>query len=603
MRRILLLTFLLLIGGIIIAAEAKIPSDVESLASAKLITLEPNDVITVSMNKPAGSEYKPGEKISFTVKLKKEGYLYIFDMPQYGNVTQIFPNYYQKENFFRPGTYKIPSVSSYTLTVSGTRSGIELVEFVLSSRPLELGGALSEKNPFLQFETVQKEGFVKFKEAFVKSIIISPEKWTAWTYFYLNAGVNTILNVQTIPSGAQVILDGKYSGNSPVSFNVAPGYHNLSILMNGYQPWNGEIYVGIGEEKNINIPLVPIQQQVNGTLSISVNPSSANVYVDGQFVGSGNQNITLSSGYHSVSVTLNGYESYYNPMVLINPNRTTYLNVNLVPLVGNLYVYSQPYVQIYVDGVYAGGTGYLGYAYITGIPVGYHELKFSKEWYISQTMNYNLISGDNFLSVNLSQAGMLMVNSNVYPIDVRIDGKSYGRIESPNKGVFVPVGSHEVEISNPQYMPYRSTMTFNFQQTTTLNASLTLKPLEISLKAQPNPFSPNGDWFEDTTNFYVNLSRNGYVQISVYSGNVLVWYKNYDAPYGVSSVTWDGKSLDGQTLPDGVYKVVATVESYGQTMTAQTNVVIEKSHYTFLKEIVIIGGILIIIGFLLTILK
>lgn len=604
MKKFIFSALLLLIVGGLVTAETKIPPEVESLASAKLITLESNNVIEVSMNKPAGSEYKSGEHIYFTVNVKKAGYLYIIDMPQYGNVTQIFPNYYQKNNFLKPGAYKIPGNSSYTLTISGTRSGIELIEFVLSPKPLEIFETpLSEKEPFPQFQTAEKDNFDKFKEALVKSIFISPERWTAWTYFYFNAGVKTSLTVQTIPLGAQVIVDNSYVGRSPVTFGISPGYHNVSISMNGYQSWNGEFYVGIGEEKTVNIPLIPIQQQANGTLVITVNPSNANVYIDNKYIGNGNQNMSLSSGYHSVSVTLNGYQGYYNSMVLINPNQTTYLNINLIPLVGNLYVYSQPYVQIYIDGVYAGGTGYLGYAYITGIPAGYHELKFSKEWYITQRMNYNLIAGDNFLSVNLSQAGMLVVNSNVYPLDVRVDGTPYGKIESQSKGIFVPVGSHEIEISNPQYLPYKSTMTFSFQQVTTLSTNLTLKPLEISLKAQPNPFSPNGDWFEDTTNFYVKLSRNGYVQISVYSGNTLVWYRNYNAPYGTSSVTWDGRSLSGEVMPDGVYTVVATVESYGQTMIAQTNVVIEKAHYTFLKEIIIVGGILALVGLLLVILK
>lgn len=610
MKKIFLvvLCFVIIVGGTMMAEQQKIPPEVESLASAKLITIKPNNVVTVSMNKSNGSEYKNGEKISFTVKITKPGYLYIIDMPQYGRVTQIFPNYYQQKNFFNPGTYKIPSTSSYDFTVSSTRSGIEFVQFILSSKPIDIlqQFKVSKDSPFQELSGSQKEDFTKFKENLAKSIVVVPdnERWTAWTYFYLNAGVKTTLNVQSIPSGAYVKVDNDYSAITPAVFQVSAGYHNVSLSMNGYQTWTGNVFVGIGENKSLNIPLIPIQQNLTGTLSINVTPSNAAVYVDNQFVGNGNQTLTVSTGYHSVSVSLNGYESYYNDSVLVNANQNTLLNVNLVPLNGNLYVYSQPYVQIYIDGTYAGGTGYSGYTYITGIPVGYHALTFSKEWYISQKMNYNLNPGDNYLSVNLSQAGMLKVNSNVYPVKIRIDGRDYGQIDSRDRGIFVPVGAHAVEFSNPQYLPYEANLNFAFQKVTEIPISLELKPLEISLNASPNPFSPNGDWFEDTTNFYVTLSRAGYVQVSVYASNdSVVWYRNYNASYGRSSVTWNGNDLNGNPMPNGVYKVVATVQSYGQTMSAQTNVVIDRSHYTYLKEIILVGGILLLVGLVFLILQ
>ena len=609
MKKVFLVVSILaiMVWGTMIAEQQKIPPEVEALAAAKLITIEPNNIITVAMNKPNGSEYKNGEKISFTVKIAKPGYLYIIDMPQYGMVTQIFPNYYQQNNFFNPGTYKIPSISSYNFTVSSTRSGIEFVQFILSSKPIDVlqQFKVSKDNPFQNLSTSQKEDFTKFKENLVKSIVVIPatERWTAWTYFYFNAGVKTTLNVQTIPSGANVTVDNDYSAITPALFEISPGYHDVVISKSGYQTWKGNVFVGIGENKSLSIPLVP-QQNLTGVLSIDVVPANAAVYVDNQFVGNGDQTLTLSAGYHAVSVSLSGYESYYNDSVLVNANQTNYLTVNLVPLTGNLYVYSQPYIQIYIDGTYAGGTGYAGYTYITGIPVGYHVLTFSKEWYISQKINYNLNPGDNYLSVNLSQAGMLKVDSNVYPLKIKIDGQDYGQIDKTDKGIFVPIGSHNVEFSSPQYLPYETNLNFAFQKVTEIPVSLELKPLEISLNASPNPFSPNGDWFEDTTNFYVILSRSGYVQISVYASNdTVVWYRNYNALYGRSSVTWDGNDLNGNPMPNGVYKVVATVQSYGQTMSAQTNVVIDRSHYTYLKEIILVGGILILVGLVFLILQ
>ncbi len=608
MKKVFFISVLIMtIWGIVMVAQVqRVPPEVEALASVKLIEIQPNDVIIASMNKANGSEYKKGDSIFFIVKIKKSGYLYIIDMPQYGGITQLFPNYYQQNNFFSPGTYKISSTSDYKFTVSGTRSGVEFVQFILSSKPVDFlqNTKISKQLPFAQIGENGKDAFNAFKENLVKSIVIVPQKWTAWTYFYFNAGAITTLNVQSIPSGANVNVDSTMNGITPAIFQVSAGYHMVTLSMNEYQTWSGNVYVDIGENKSINIPLVPIQQNLTGTLDINVSPLNATIYVDNQIIGTGNQVLTLSAGYHSLLIEADNYQSYYNYSVLINPNQTTQLDVNLIPLTGNLYVYSQPYVQIYLDGVYAGDTGYAGYAYITGIPAGYHRIRFSKEWYVSQRMNYNVNPGDNYLSISLSMAGMLKVNSNIYPLDVKIDGQNYGQIDNADKGIFVPAGTYEVELSNPQYLPYKTQLNFSFQHTTTADISLQLKPLEISLRASPNPFSPNGDWFEDNTDFYVNLSRSGYVQISVYASNdSLIWYRNYNAPYGVSSVTWDGNSIDGRPMPNGIYKVVTAVQSYGQSASAQTNVVIDKSHYTYLKEIIIVGGILLMIGLAFLIFK
>jgi len=576
----------------------KIPSEVKALASTKLIEIAPNKIITATMNKPNGSEYKVGEMIWFTLKTTMPGYLYILDIPENGSITQLFPNYYQRNNFIKPGTHKIPSSSRYHFKVSGTKSGIEFVEFILSSEPLNFlqKAATTKKIPFAIVGGTNKKEFVKFKLNLMKSIIVVPRKWTAWTYFYLNAGERTFLKVQTIPEGANLTVDGKAYGITPKTVEVSPGYHTVSLSMNGYQTWTGTVFVGVGQTRSISIGLVPVQQNLTGTLKINVSPFDAHVYVDGNDVGTGDQVLTVSAGYHTVVVEKNGYQSYYNDSVVVNSGLTTTLQVNLVPLTANIYIRSQPYVNVYIDGVFAGGTGYNGYLYLTGLKVGYHKFLFEKEWYISQTINYRVTPGDNYLSVNLSAAGMLKVHSNVYPVSVKVDGQNYGNLNNSSQGIYVPIGSHTVTLSNPEYVPYQGILNFSFQRTTEVSISLNLKPLTFSIRAEPNPFSPNGDWYQDITTFYIRLSRKAAVKIEIYSGNQMIWYREINASYGLTKVSWDGNSLQGQPMPNGIYNVKVTVKSYGQTMTKSLDVVINKTGYTYLKEIIIIGGLAILLG-------
>ena len=56
-------------------------------------------------------------------------------------------------------------------------------------------------------------------------------------------------------------------------------------------------------------------------------------------------------------------------------------------------------------------------------------------------------------------------------------------------------------------------------------------------------------------------------------------------------------------MPNGVYKVKFTVESYGQTETKTMNVVINKNVYTYFKEVIIVGGILLLLGLLYMLFK
>ena len=603
MKKALVLIAIFTLSVMVLAVSTRIsppeiPSEVKALASAKLIKIVPNKTITVTMNKPNGSEYKVGETIWFTVKNTVPGYLYILDIPESGNITQLFPNYYQRNNFINSGTHRIPSSSRYHFKVSGTKSGIEFVEFILSSKPLNFlqKTVTTKKIPFAVVGGTSKKEFVSFKLKLMKSLTVVPQKWTAWTYFYLNAGEKTFLKVQSIPKGAYITVDGKDYGVTPKTIEVSSGYHTVSLSMNGYQTWRGTVFVGIGQTKSISVGLVPVQQNLTGTLEINVYPLGARVYVDGKDMGIGDQTLSVSAGYHTVVVEKDGYRSYYNDSVVVNSGLTTTLEVHLIPLTANMYIRSQPYVNVFIDGVFAGGTGYDGYLYLTGLRVGYHKIVFKKEWYISQAINYHVNPGDNYLSVNLSAAGMLKVHSNVYPVSVEVDGHDYGELKDRSQGIYVPIGSHTVMLSNPEYMPYQSMLSFNFQHTTEIDVSLKLKPLTLSIEAEPNPFSPNGDWYQDTTTFHIELSRKATVKVEIYSGNQLIWYRRVNASYGLTNISWDGYSLQGQSMPNGIYKVNVTVESYGQTMTRSLNVVINKSGYTYLKQIILIGGLAILVG-------
>ncbi|HQG97123.1 MAG TPA: DUF4384 domain-containing protein [Thermotogota bacterium] len=57
--------------------------------------------VTLSLNKPEGSVYQPGELITMTVVTNKDAYVVIYDTEANGRTTILFPNLYQPDNFVK----------------------------------------------------------------------------------------------------------------------------------------------------------------------------------------------------------------------------------------------------------------------------------------------------------------------------------------------------------------------------------------------------------------------------------------------------------------------------------------------------------------------
>ena len=47
----------------------------------------------------------------------------------------------------------------------------------------------------------------------------------------------TTLEITSSPPGAEIELDGNFSGDTPSSVSVAPGEHSIRISKSGYKPW------------------------------------------------------------------------------------------------------------------------------------------------------------------------------------------------------------------------------------------------------------------------------------------------------------------------------------------------------------------------------
>jgi len=118
---------------------------------------------------------------------------------------------------------------------------------------------------------------------------------------------NGSIAITSIPSGAEVYIDGLLRGMAPTIFpEVLPGNHQVTLSIKGYDDWSHIVSVGSGRMSAINAEL--IATETSGSLAVISNPPGAEIFIDGNFKGVSPVTITgLSPGTHTVLLTLREY--------------------------------------------------------------------------------------------------------------------------------------------------------------------------------------------------------------------------------------------------------------------------------------------------------
>jgi hypothetical protein len=128
-----------------------------------------------------------------------------------------------------------------------------------------------------------------------------------------------------------VWIDGQYVGylkelKGSKRVMLLPGDHVISVRQAGYQDFTQHIVVQPGEKQIVPVamgkaPTGPTPQ-VTAEIKISVNPSRAAVFLDGQFIGHVGEfqgvgrGLLVAPGEHKIKVALPGYKSFESD---INP--------------------------------------------------------------------------------------------------------------------------------------------------------------------------------------------------------------------------------------------------------------------------------------------
>ena len=118
---------------------------------------------------------------------------------------------------------------------------------------------------------------------------------------------NAKLLVKSIPRAANVTVDGRYRGQSPMTLSLSPGVdYEIALSKAGYGSTSRKIRLAAAASDSVTIDL----SARTGTLTVNVQPANATIYVDGQARGTGSSTLRLSSEPHRLEVRRSGYESW-----------------------------------------------------------------------------------------------------------------------------------------------------------------------------------------------------------------------------------------------------------------------------------------------------
>ena len=150
--------------------------------------------------------------------------------------------------------------------------------------------------------TVVKDGF----SAWDGNVLAVPNVGQTLPLIRLQAADARLL-VNTIPRGANVTVNGRYRGQSPLTLSLTPDIdYQIGMSKAGYGVTNRSLRLQSAASESITVDL---SARV-GTVTLNVDPADATVYVDGRARGTGNTVVRLSSAPHLIEVKRRGFRDW-----------------------------------------------------------------------------------------------------------------------------------------------------------------------------------------------------------------------------------------------------------------------------------------------------
>jgi hypothetical protein len=189
---------------------------------------------------------------------------------------------------------------------------------------------------------------------------------------FADTPVTGLLQVQSQPPGARVVVDGTDRGATPLTVNdLTPGDHEV-ILRAGDTTAKHTVTVQAGVTASLVVPIggAPTEGPVSGWLTVKA-PFALEVREGGRQIGTTDTDrIMLAAGRHELELVNETLAYRSNRSVQIVPGKVASISVELPQ--GTVNLNASPWAEVWIDGQRVGETpiGNLS------VPIGQHEVVF-----------------------------------------------------------------------------------------------------------------------------------------------------------------------------------------------------------------------------------
>ena len=195
------------------------------------------------------------------------------------------------------------------------------------------------------------------------------------------------LDIETVPGGAEVFVDGKSVGTSPVSLPDKMKRGSVSIRVQKEMYYTEEMTFDISGDALRHTATVTLSPQF-GTVECRCEDPEAELWIDNQKVGTGTWTGQLSSlSSHYLEARRKGHMSRSLNFDIVEGSTVTQTIGAPEPLYGSIEVLSEPSgAVVKVDGKQVGTTPFI----LNEVFIGNHRIELSKDGYELYAADFTL---------------------------------------------------------------------------------------------------------------------------------------------------------------------------------------------------------------------
>lgn len=158
-----------------------------------------------------------------------------------------------------------------------------------------------------------------------------------------------VVDINSEPAGAEVIIDDESLGVTPASIEVIQGFRGIEVKKPGFKVF--ETNVEVIASQPLTLPRIMLEK-ADGKISVRSTPRRANVTIDGRYRGQTPLSLTLAPNQdYTIELSKAGFEPF-SRSITINPEEDIALTETLNPILGVVRFAIEPdSSELFIDGV------------------------------------------------------------------------------------------------------------------------------------------------------------------------------------------------------------------------------------------------------------